>query len=543
MTCNTSQRSKQSIPDYAYSISILLLFCSFIYISYLVVNPTYSWVLPEAYVYKSYIIQNVPLDLHHIIRETFNYHIFENSERITRPLSSTFEIIDTHFRSWLWQFITPIPSLSLTFIFSLFFGSLLFYKLLLNLETRPTVAIFATAFMLLNPGTLSLFVMLFRPAKPMAHFWIIFSLYFASVINIQDKSKLTQSNLISFPFILGTGILIGFLFDETAIISVIAILLLFPSVLFHSRARLTSFLTIPLILLMLYLILFPAISKHFGFQKPDLLKYEVIATPHFPTAHIFFKNLILNTEIIFAESFSIYNPIKLPHLWEKALISVLITFSIFFTYKLWQFKKISTAINKPYNQKIILQSLLLIFTLCLLHVTILHMVGDRNDGRIWGLYWYGAYFGIFFGIFLAAIGEAIARINNKISYCFITFVLLVCLAQMSTFPYINFAYCKSHYYPYSPSNIPKFFRGTLDRFSFYHPEILSKRSSIIELSYSIRRNQLPNSIHKELYWIPIEMGALTQYEVPDIETVFTKYSGDMDVSFRQVRVTLSSKIS
>src|SRR5262245_50187940 len=72
------------------------------------------WVEPEAHWWRGYLSENHTLG--ETLRSTFNWPVFEVEPRLTRPLSSGFEILDSFFRKELWRILTPHPTLSLTFL-------------------------------------------------------------------------------------------------------------------------------------------------------------------------------------------------------------------------------------------------------------------------------------------------------------------------------------------------------------------------------------------------------------------------------------------
>ncbi len=309
-----------ALGEFAGVIPIFLLISSFFYILFIILNPKHSWVQPEAYYYKSYIINYIGLDYRDVVRQTFNFEVFEWSNRVTRPLSSTFEILDTHFRAWLWRFIAPLPSLSLTFLFTLVLCPAIFYKFLRNVGIRPGVALVATAYMLLHPGSLSLVAMLFRPAKAMINFGLVLGLLLASEISRRNKSDQLSVRGPSSALLSLWGLLfLGFLFDETACVIVLAITTFFPRTFFQDRRRALTFLSIPVILLGLYKWVFPAVAVAFGFPKPDLFQYEVISSPPIPGLSRNLKNILINIYIVIKESFCLFNPMSYPSAWERGL--------------------------------------------------------------------------------------------------------------------------------------------------------------------------------------------------------------------------------
>ena len=114
------------------------------------------------------------------LKHVFYWWIFEYEPRLTRPLSSLFEIYDTPFRAALWHVIPPHPSLSLTWIFSLILAPLLLFAVLRQLKAGSGTALLAIALYVANPGILSLESFLFRPGKALANAGILLCLWLAA---------------------------------------------------------------------------------------------------------------------------------------------------------------------------------------------------------------------------------------------------------------------------------------------------------------------------------------------------------------------------
>lgn len=502
--------------------STLLLIISFLYIGYLIINPKHSWVQPETFVYKHYIMQHA-MSIQSVIKDTFNTWVFEGENRITRPLSTTFEIIDTHFRAWLWQFMTPMPSLSLSFIFSIFLASYLFYHLLRNWGIRPMIAQFATAFMLLSPGTLSLVTMLFRPAKPLMNFWIIFCLYLASIIHKQDTVSATNRKTFLLVCLLWLSVFTAFLFDETALIISIVIAFFFPSAILKNYQRMFAFSLIPIILLILYFFVFPRITAAYGFGKVSLLDYGILSKSHFPKLHVFWKNVKMNTYLLFSENLGLYNPRQMPNFWKKAIFAISSVFTIgFLIYSLVRI----TIFNFSRAQylSLLYKSLFCIVVLCFVDSILLDIVSNGPLGRIWGSYWYGCYLGIFFAIFIAVLGEEIVelRVGAK---AFVAMIWLIALVFIISFPYTNYVYRSFHFYPYRSGDIEAMYRGNVNRFMIYDSHVFANRAELAEVWRMSSHQVLPKEIKKEFYWVLVEKGLLANFPMPNLSDVCTDKPG------------------
>jgi hypothetical protein len=522
MNTDPDQKSGKRRRDRMAIAAAVFLAMAYGYILWMVADPQTGWILPEAFVYKSYVMQQVPLNASSIVRGTFDTASFDGGNRNTRPLANTFEIFDTHFRSWLWQYCEPVPSLSLTFLFSLILGPWIFYRLLRNLGIRPSIALFGVAIMLLNPGSLSLVVMLFRPAKALMNFWLITSLFLASLIQAQNEGAKPKRRL-PLNLMLGASIFLALLCDETGVVIPLAILVLFPSVFLRDRRTILGYLLVPAVLGVLYLQIFPMISARLGFGTPDVFYYPPVAKHPFPGADVMLGNLLTHLEVITQESVGLFDPRSMPQAWQQVLMLLLAMALVVFVHRAmsWQQKP---AVNFALlRSSLWVRTLLVILILCIFHTILMEIVGNAQKGRVWGPYWYGAYFGIFWGLLIAAVGEAVARAKGEVPCSFGAMAGFICLALMTVFPYTNFTYRRFHYYPYSPSKIEQMYRGNVNRFEDYNPAIFADQQAINALWRTTGAGVVPASVRKELYWIPIEMGVVKALPIPSARTVLVKY--------------------
>lgn len=505
MNPNPDQNGGKRRFDWMVMVAAVFLVMAYGYIISMVTDPQSGWVLPEEFTYKSFVMQKVPLNVSSIVRGTFNTRAFDLSNRDTRPLSNTFEILDTHFRSSLWRYIEPVPSLSLTFLFSLILGPWLFYRLLRSLRIRSSIAIFATAIMLLNPASLSLVVMLFRPAKAMMNFWLLVSLGLAAEIHSQNRGVKPKGKL-PLNLMLGGSIFLALLFDETGVVIVLAILVLFPSVFLRNRQTILGYLLVPMLLGALYLRIFPTISAKLGFGSPELWHFSPFAKYPFPDAGVMLGNLLTHLKVITQESVGLFDPWLMPQMWQKALMAALALALVGFAaqaLRAWKKPAVNFAL---WRAPLWVRALLLYLLLCVFHTVLMDTLCDPKSGRVWGPYWYGAYFGIFWGLFIASVGESVAQAMGEAPRSFGVMAGLVCVALMTVFPYTNFVYRQSHYYPFDPTRIEDMYRGTLNRFDVYDPEIFADRATIKTLWRVTQKGLIPTLVRKELYWIPVELG-------------------------------------
>ena len=110
-----------------------------------------AWMLPEQFFVESDILTNgnklCPRDLDH----SLDWKTLEWAPRVTPPLSSFFTTLDIKFRSWAWNYILPHPSLSLTWIFSLFLIASLFISLIKEHQGRSPCSPRPYLFLSFNP--------------------------------------------------------------------------------------------------------------------------------------------------------------------------------------------------------------------------------------------------------------------------------------------------------------------------------------------------------------------------------------------------------
>jgi hypothetical protein len=250
------------------------------------------------------------------IKHAFDWRLFEYEPRLTRPLSSIFELVDTPFRAALWHYVPPHPSLSLTWIFSLVFAPLLLFAILRKLNISINVAALAVAIYVANPGVISLEALLFRPSKALANVAILFCLWVAARQNdTLRRGFATGAHLTTRFAVLCFLIFICFFFDEVALVIYPAIVLLFPRIIFRSKATIQIFALLPIAYATSVALLLPRIFALAGSPPPiraydpnvsfdKLLTLQLPRSAYFMTA----RNIIDNSRSIIADSFGLIDP-------------------------------------------------------------------------------------------------------------------------------------------------------------------------------------------------------------------------------------------
>lgn len=435
------------------------------------------------------------------IKLGLDWETLEYAPRPTRPLSNYFSILDIKFRVWLWRFMPPHPSLSLTWIFSLFLSPVFLFLLLKSWKLDTNVGLAGVCLYLLSPGLLSLVVVLFRPGKAMANFFIIFCLYLASRLTSGEGGKISFMKYLGFLAI----VFISSFWDETALLIYPAVGLFFYP-LFTDKKRLVLFLSLPFLVLSFYLYLIPALTLQAGHALPNLLHYKDV--PRFGIDHwlAVIKIVPVHLRLFILDSLGLPTVSRHGLLFERILnlsdIAVLLALMAYWAHSF--FNKTKKDQPVPQSGKELGIWIAFLTMLILLHSFLMMGVNFFPCG----LYYYGAYWLIFFVIFLTRLlgGLSISR-----------FVFFVCLGivlmnQIVCFQSMNKLYKNFHFYPYSPLAIPKILSGEIRRFEamlglpFQGREL--KKNVLDFWAWKRRGEQGPCPIRffpKENYWVAIEL--------------------------------------
>jgi hypothetical protein len=360
------------------------------------------WAQPEEFSWREYILMDGTSVSQADFVKPLNWRIFEYEPRSTRPLSHLFEIVDTKFRVALWNLFTPHPSLSLTWVFLLVLTPLLFYKLLCNVEVQPRLACAITALYVGNPATLSLLVVDFRPAKPIASFAIVCSLYWASRIHRARNDRFDPPN-DSF-YGLCAFMLTSFLFDETAVLSFPAVLLLFPGIVFRNVARGVAFFALPVLTYFAWFWWIPLLTIQAGFDAPRLATYGPVAAA---TSRSAVQGLLLNPDVLrdlptnatlfLSDLFGLVDPglsrsREYTLLWAGGVLCIGVVILL-----------VGVAIVRSRGRFLLRrdlwQSLLALLAVTFFANLTLHLV----ENRLWGLHWLNTFWPIFSLLFLGVV--------------------------------------------------------------------------------------------------------------------------------------------
>lgn len=472
-----------------------------VYLSFLnILSYNNAWSHPEQFSIKIGIMETGPYLNAHDISNGLAWKTFEFVPRDTRALSSYFEIIDTKFRSLLWHFMLPHPSLSLTWIFSLILAPFFLYQLLKNIGLSINAALTMVAFYLLTPAILSNEVMLHRPGKPMANFSIIFCLYLASQLKTQF---IDQKKEIPFPkyLIFWAITAISFYWDETVWLILPAMFFIFPEVI-RKKEYLLLWCLLPLITLLAYFKIIPYLSILAGHGFPHLEQYDKVGMLDQKDVFIeSFRYLVGNTKSLVLDSIGIMPFSHQASVYIKcSMIAALVAWGVLLHF-------IAKARHKWDHLAFFLIGLILFFNYSM-----------AITEKTWGPYYYGGFWSIFFTIYLGKLIEK-ALIPSKL---LLILFLLILINMVNCFLDMNMIIKKSHYH-WPVSVAKEYFQEKLDRFDPRVKPVFSGE----ELKYSINyywshRNALDTrySLPKELCWLSVELKPPSELYVNITKTDF-----------------------
>ena len=449
-----------------------------------------AWMNPEEFVIKSYILENGRTFGIGEFKKAFNWEALEFAPRPTRPLSSCFEIIDAKFRSWLWRYLPPHPSVSLSWFFSLVLTPWLLYLFLRNLNVGFNTAVWAICIYLLTPAVLGSIVMLFRPAKIMTNFFMILCLFVGSLIQKnQHEGKEVSWKQVLF---LTALVFISLFWDETAFLIYPAIFVFYFSI-FRKRIHFITFLSVPILMLLFYYYVIPYLTVQVGSPRPYLNSYFIFDKISFVyimnLGSVIYQNsvlLILDTAGIVPVSKAASIVIKI--LSWSALVSWI--FILFCIKKSFSFRK-----SIPW----LLAAVILI---------LFYAVSLAISNGVWGPYYYGNFWSLFFSILLCQFIKGEDSGNSfRLTFC----AFIICLNLFCCFMETNQIYKKWHYYPYHPLKIMDLFKNKIQRFDPQQKiAFAGKDLKEMVLDYQMTQKQNQDSelgwkLPKELLWLPLEV--------------------------------------
>ncbi len=466
------------------------LWSSYIYICWLLLSPEMTWVLPEAFHIKSHIMSQSGSGYGWPFIEMWNYQAFEFAPRLTRPLSSLFDIIDTLVRANLWSLFPPHASLSLTYIFSLILTPYLLFRMFLNFGVPAQLAKVGVALFLIHPGQLSLVPMLFRSAKAMVQFFFVAAFVVMSSKDNTKKSVRPWVRQAVMPLL----ILVACLFDETGVIIYPVVVIFFWADILKKPFQMAMMVAVPAVVGLLYFFIFPYCAVLAGFERPHLMNYSASNGSVFPSFLVFLSGTLMNFRIMAVESLGLFSP----ELFQEWLLKSWMTLH----WAVLIFGVVGGAVvlrkKSPDKKAMRLLKCAVVGFIVAFAVqnTLMHTVGNS----VWGPFWYFSTSSISFATLIVFLGHIFK--SHKFFYVPVISIMAV---LMYTFPHTNYIYKRLHFYPNDPGVIKFMFTNELNRFEFkLGPDfdLTEAKSKCMELQHRSGECVIP----KELYWLPVELG-------------------------------------
>ena len=448
---------------------------------------------PEEFLIKSYVLENGRALNGEDLRRGLNWNKFEFVPRPTRPLSSYFEIIDTKFRSWLWQYVPPHPSLSLTWIFTLGLTPLALFYFLRSLRIEPNIALSAVAYYLSTPAVMSCVFMLFRPAKAMTSCGIVLCLLWAACIHKKYLWDERQRDVPIFQYVIFlTAVFINLFWDETALILYPALFFFYPRLVLDKK-RIVWFLSLPVLVGAAYFYFIPTLTVLAGWAWVDLSSYDMFRKAVFTLP---LKSVMTNVWLLFSENYGlIYPSAQMP---KVLCIFVYLNWA----WLLFVVVRVIDNLKAAQDFKKLIWWLSAIVLSAGVHA---YLVSVTNG--VWGPYYYGAFTSIFFAIGLAKLLE----LSKMDRFVWLSGMLIVIMILWTNFFAVNKVYKALHYYPARAGDIGYIYTGEVDRydpgevFGFLDGKL--KSAAYDYWMYRRTHGREPDSweLPKELLWMAFEI--------------------------------------
>src|SRR3989338_7448237 len=152
-----------------------------LYIFGILFNYDNAWIHPEKIQSHAWILSNGPaLTWEDWARGIDTGRVEGSQARISRPFSNMLELLNAKFRVWMWQFIPPHPSFSLTWLMNFILVPPLLYLFFRHMGCTWEIAFGGMMFYIATIGFLGPLIMLFHPGKAMVNVAAVWCLYLAA---------------------------------------------------------------------------------------------------------------------------------------------------------------------------------------------------------------------------------------------------------------------------------------------------------------------------------------------------------------------------
>ncbi len=249
----------------------ILFVLAYIYIFGVLLNYENAWMHKEVAVMTQTILAGYDSWSGRFI-QLFDWQLFEGEYNGVpnsrgRIFSNLFQTINILLRNWLFQFVPPHPSLSLTWLVALGLCPHFLYKLVRNLTGDRNAGIISAFIYIITPGALIPIIMLFHPGKVFSNFFYIYCLYLGSCLvkNRSGNFRLRFSLLV-------LTVTAALFFDEYSLFLFVLIPLFYPGLFWqrsHRAFAIISYLLIPVLYyaaLMFFLPKIYTLTGHPGFD-------------------------------------------------------------------------------------------------------------------------------------------------------------------------------------------------------------------------------------------------------------------------------------
>jgi hypothetical protein len=441
-----------------------VLLLEYIYIFSVLFNYDISWMNPEKFWTHGWILENGNGLRWEDFTRAFNINVIElNPDRLSRPLSNLLEVLDTKFRASCWEVIPPHPSFSSLWLPFFIALPILLYKFFKNLGCHYSVAFAGTCLYLTSVGFLGPIVMLFHPAKSVANFLAVVSLWLISLMYKKTKDlprdfegakiagfKANYLGAIAVMFL-------GFFSDETGLfLYVINLIVLFP-ILNKAKERKMLwgiYCLIPLVYLFVLRIVLPYIHLVLRGHAVNVSQYENY--PHISS--LFFPDLrSLWTNLCWL--FSDY-----PHILSHAhnVISCVpffilqLVYVLIFIWLVYLFSR--NNLLSVWGQRSFL------FVGLLIAYGFFQTFQLSANVKVWGVWWYGSLFSLIYFVAFTFLLQKVFEEQAMVQK-FFGLIVVIMVAESLIYTTYKLAIFKQQNLNRNNYTFTKIFNGTINPYA------------------------------------------------------------------------------
>ena len=396
---------------------VALLVVEYLYIFGILLNYDNAWMHPEMIGMHDWLLKNGTALQKEDVARVFNALTVEQGHpRLSRPLSNILNLVNAKFRGWLWHFIPPHPSFSLSWFLSFLLVPLLLFRFFRNMGYHETIALGGVGLYLASVGFLGPLIMLFHSGKSMVNIFSVMTLFLASSLyaKMQREKPLKKSGkvrrLVGSYFVLYIVAFLTFFWDETGLFLFVMLFVLFaPTLFFSVRSKLRYWLLggyflLPVVYYIMVAHILPSIGRQFGYGNLDVSELYImpsIKDLFWPDWSHVFTNILLQFNDHLNLHLHIFDLYPTPLLQGFAVLYHLsivgIACMILVGCRRTQWAKWSTRLwQEPLY--LVVSSGGLLFAYSYFQTFQL-----SQYVKVWGTWWYGNLYSLIFVIFVTAL--------------------------------------------------------------------------------------------------------------------------------------------